>query len=437
MAKQRRGISIVVLAIGVMLSLTWIAAAESVTLTLMLRGGTPEREAFVEETIAAFEELHPNINVEWEIAGSGWQDQVVVRHASGVAPDVTEMFSTFSQDWAEAGILLDLRPYIERDLTAEDMADLYPPIWDAGTLYHGQRRGIYYGVPRYVNLIGAYAYNVNMLQQAGLEPVEGVDQRGEWTWETFREYLRKLTIRTSDDEVTQWGLGTPLSARWKAWVHGSGGRIFNYPEDPYEFMLDQTEAIRALEFFQSLVWDDRVVVNDGSTLFQQGEVAFSGAGLELYAGRFRTVIGDTFEWDIAPRAMGEGGRGVYSAKDQYGVVASTKHPDEAWELVKFLTSVEGQRLMMRTSGLMPIRISLLPEYLELLSDKNAHHLAEAVQEAVADPTAVLVDSQRTGPLIAEAIRKSIITNEVSAAAAVQEIAPVIRTIMAEAKAASE
>ena len=424
--------------LGALLACSAAAAAqERVSLTLMLRGGTPEREAFALQTIEAFEARYPHINVEWEIAGSGWQDQIVVRHASGVAPDVTEMFATFSQDWAEAGLLLDLRPYIERDLAGGELADFFPPIWNSGTLYHGPLRGIFYGVPRYVNLIGAYAYNVDLVEAAGLERVEDVDRRGQWTWQALREYTRKLTIRASDDQVRQWGLGAPLSARWKGWVHSNGGKVFNYPDDPFDFMLDRPEALEALEFFQSLVWDDKVVINDGGPAFERGDVAFSAAGVELFAGRFPAVIGDAFRWDIAPRAMGAAGRGVYTAKDQYGIIASTKHPDEAWELVKFLVSEEGQRLMMRTAGLMPIRISLMPEYLEMLGDKNAHHLATAVQEAIPDPMAVLVESQRTGPLIDGAIRRSVITNEVPAAVAIQEIAPVIRSIMAEAKAREE
>lgn len=75
--------------------------------------------------------------------------------------------------------------------------------------------------------------------------------------------------------------------------------------------------------------------------------------------------------------MGPGGRGAYTAKDQNGIIGNSEHPEEAWEFVKFLVSAEGQRILMETSGLMPIRNSLMPEYLQMMAVRTIAERARA------------------------------------------------------------
>lgn len=127
--------------------------------------------------------------------------------------------------------------------------------------------------------------------------------------------------------------------------------------------------------------------------------------------------------------MGKGGRGSYTAKDQYGILSSTKHPDEAWEFVKFMISAEGQRIAIETSGLMPIRISLLPEYGRLIPGKNLQAVAEAAKIATVDPMAVIPNADRVAPLINGAITRILNRNEAPAGQAIQEIAGAVRQVV--------
>jgi multiple sugar transport system substrate-binding protein len=48
--------------------------------------------------------------------------------------------------------------------------------------------------------------------------------------------------------------------------------------------------------------------------------------------------------------------------DGFGIYAGTRHPDAAWELLKFLISVEYGREMARASFLQPARASLVDEW---------------------------------------------------------------------------
>ncbi len=412
-----------VLLLGSML----VLAQEPVKIKVMLRGDSPQREAFAKEIIPAFEAAHPGIVAEWEPTASGWQQRMVVSYA----PDVTEMFSTFSQEWAEAGMLLDMRPYVQRDLTATDIRDFFPQIWNAGVLYHGPRRGIMYGVPRYVNLIGSVAYNVNKLEAAGLVPIETLDAQGQWNWESFREYLVKLTQRSPDGRTIQWGLCAPTT-RWTNILLAGGGRLFNYPDDPYEFMLNRAESIHALEYWQTLYALDKVIANAWWTTFERGEAAIDMSGSEVYGSWSSEVIGDRFDWNLGPLPMGPAGRGASSAKDQYGIIATTKHPDEAWAFVKFCISPEGQRIMMNSSGVMPMRSSLLREFVRLFPGKNMQYMADVAPQAFIDQKAVAVEAKRVIALIDGAVNASAIQNLKSVRQAVEEIVPQIEAILQEA-----
>ncbi|MGH2542808.1 MAG: hypothetical protein ACRDIB_08425, partial [Ardenticatenaceae bacterium] len=52
--------------------------------------------------------------------------------------------------------------------------------------------------------------------------------------------------------------------------------------------------------------------------------------------------------------------------DGYGIYAGTRHPEAAWELVKFLTSKEYGRAMARANFLQPARASLVDEWANII-----------------------------------------------------------------------
>jgi ABC-type glycerol-3-phosphate transport system substrate-binding protein len=74
-----------------------------------------------------------------------------------------------------------------------------------------------------------------------------------------------------------------------------------------------------------------------------------------------------FEKGMVAAPKGKGGRVVRAAPHSGGVLKATKHPDEAYELVKFFTSTEAQRTWTGTfPGTVPVRKSLAesPDFLK-------------------------------------------------------------------------
>ena len=70
--------------------------------------------------------------------------------------------------------------------------------------------------------------------------------------------------------------------------------------------------------------------------------------------------------------------------DGFGIYAETKHPEAAWELVKFLTSREYGRAMARTGLLQPARASLVDEWVNSIRERFPEQSKDADIAAFAD-----------------------------------------------------
>ena len=70
-----------------------------------------------------------------------------------------------------------------------------------------------------------------------------------------------------------------------------------------------------------------------------------------------------------PAPAGPAGRVTLATTDGYGIYAGTKHPEAAWELVKFLISKDYGRAMARANFLQPARASLVDEWADIIREQ--------------------------------------------------------------------
>ena len=155
-------------------------------------------------------------------------------------------------------MLLDLSPFVERDLTPDDIADFFPTTWEGGQLQFGPKAGLRFGMPRHVN-VGLLWFNKNHFDNAGLPYPTDLWSRQEWTWDTFVESAMKLTVRDATG-VTRWGADEIFTnMRWSVYVWGAGGDITNWPNRPLQLLLDRNEVVDGLTFAQRLRWEYRVM----------------------------------------------------------------------------------------------------------------------------------------------------------------------------------
>lgn len=429
--KNRNQSGILVLIVTLLLLLlTSSAFAAKTTITLMtrdLQGNADMYKALISE----FEAKNPDIEVKWEIATGDWVAKLTTMFVAGVAPDIFELWGWFATDWAQNGFLLDLRPYVRRDITRSDMTDIFPGDWEATFVRFGPRRGEQYAFPRYTN-VGLTYYNVEQLDRAGLEDIYALSQRGGWTFDMFREYARKLTMFDSNLNRRRFGAHIEIGGieRLTGLVASFGGRLFSF--DPLGYALDEPGAVAALQFHARLMHDDQVIpmrtAPSDHKSFSSGAVGIHLEGSHAVPYRRKEIM-DNFVWKMAPWPAGPGGAVSWAAGDKYGINRQTKNPDAAWRFLKFLTSTEGAIAHAKYAGLAPYRRSAMRAYIEMYPGINAQAHAETAVTARVFEEAQVPESRRIAEIVNPALHR-IYDNRMPVATAVSEVKAAVNAILA-------
>ncbi len=180
--------------------------SDSVTLR-WLDLGPSDRATLLEAVFPAYEEVHPNITVQYEQAPGLQRNEIIpLGIQSGDAPDVFLAPTTVtpgqmvSEGW--------VRPLDDIIPNFEEWKARFPP----GTLVEGITMfdGQVYACPYASNAFhgSLLLYNQEYMQQAGYDPSETP-----LTFEEFREAARRITEQ-GDGEYYGFILGGSLSGRW-------------------------------------------------------------------------------------------------------------------------------------------------------------------------------------------------------------------------------
>jgi multiple sugar transport system substrate-binding protein len=137
------------------------------------------------------------------------------------------------------------------------------------------------------------------------------------------------------------------------------------------------------------MWDDRVMAtftdvnNIGTQLaFARGKLAMSEDG----SWALKNILEHAnFRVGVAPMPAGPARRVTLSTTDGFGIYSGTRHPEEAWELVKFLVSEEYALAMARANLLQPARLSLMPQWEGLVRDQYPDKSKELDLDVFAAP----------------------------------------------------
>jgi multiple sugar transport system substrate-binding protein len=408
------------------------AATVHLKLEMAVPPGRDDIVAYHNYLISEFEAQNPGITVELVPRPTDWQAKTPLMIASGMGSDVLELADVAGPSWALAGLLLDLTPYIEQDMTEKEIKDFFPSAWQIGIAYTDTGK-IHYGLPPTVNMNLLY-YNKEHFDQAGLPYISVLDNQGEWNWDKLVEVAKRLTRRHGDGTTIQWGFGqngTFNVTGAAPFVYAAGGNFFDWPLQPREFVLDQSPAIEGLNFFYDLIWTHEVhprpkalgnmVVN--ATNFGKG--AFSIMGL-WSSNQQSAELSNLGSWDFGPRPVGPKGRGYMTGVDQIGINAKTQHPEEAWLLVKHITSKSSMEANTSLTGRGPARFSATPVFARLKTNISLGYYMQGAETALPNPSGVIQESSNVIPLINQAIAYSIRDGLMPPEQAIREIADAVR-----------
>lgn len=295
---------------------------------------------------------NPNITI--NISQKGWDDYwsgIQNGMIAGDAPDVFTDHLAKYPEFASKGQLVDIQPYVDRDgvdlsVYLSGLADLW------------SRDGKRYGLPKDWDTI-AVVYNKDMLDAAGVT----VDELNNTTWNpddggSWAELVAKLTLDENGKnaldpafdmtKVAQYGFipdgpaDTYGQTGWSWLANTTGfklvdqlwGTKYNY-DDPrligtIQWIADMMAKgeYMPLELVSSL---------GSSAAFNAGKGALTANGSWMI-GEFAKNA--TFPFGFARLPQGPEGRKSMFNGLADSITISSKHPEEAWQWVKYLASAD-------------------------------------------------------------------------------------------------
>ena len=309
---------------------------EEHSITVAWHTGGEGANAVFSEAVTKFEDAYPNYTLEKVTEPWGpYMEKLLVMYASGTEPDAHTIPWGWYAIFIEKGGLLDIEPFAQRDIDELMPDQLWPAAWD-GMVYKGVRRGL----PRETLGMFCVVYNTSIFEEEGLETPAELFEKGEWTWEKYRELGAALTIK-EDDRFERVGCNFPtfnegFDMALRSWGHPEG--LF----DPLQTTCNLTDPV-TVDFVNWLI----DFVADG-TMFKPGE----SQEFDWMASGRQAMIHDAtfgfpnykatweFEWDFAPEPAGPGGFFNVAGYDFYGISARSDDPEGAWEFIKFQNTPE-------------------------------------------------------------------------------------------------
>ncbi|MCI9148980.1 MAG: extracellular solute-binding protein [Lachnospiraceae bacterium] len=287
-----------------------------------------------EELIEQFEKEHPNIKVDLTVVpdSGNTAETLDVMAMGGGEIDVWPFQSGGQFARMQKGLLLDIGTYLDRD--GIDMKD-----WFGDYEVWGQYNGNYYGLPSLAS-VGMVFYNKDMFDELNVPyPTE------DWTIEDYYEIAGKLTKGSGGDK--RYGTFTnPFVEEWG--IYGCQVCPLYDEEGMCSFSADNEAFAKSLELRKRL--DD-----SGYQLsYAQTNANWTLCGTEFLAERCAMTCGyswmiqnmkdtESYPFDFEniglcyfPRLSEEAPmKPSQVALEMIGIPASSKHPDEAWEFIKF------------------------------------------------------------------------------------------------------
>ncbi|MDN4595334.1 ABC transporter substrate-binding protein [Polycladomyces subterraneus] len=349
--------------------------------------------------VAAFEKTHPNIDVvvrEMPADTGQSHDQYVTMLSSKSSEiDVFDLDVIWPSEFAQAGYLLPLDRFIQKDRI--DMSKYVP-----GAVEAGKFEGKQWVMPKFIDA-GLLYYRKDLIKQ----PPK--------TWDELIQMAKQTKGKggTKFGYLMQAKQYEGLVCNFLEFISAYGGKIL---DDQGHVVINSPQTIKGLKKMIEIARSDFVPSNittftelESHTAFLEGQSAMIRNWPYMYAlvqdpaqSKVKDKVG------VAPLPAGDHGSAATLGGWMTGINRYSKHPKEAWELVKFMTGLEGQKITAQYGGSAP---TYLPAYNDP-AVKNANPLfaqkdfVKGVSKAV--PRPVSPDYPKISDIIQIEVSKAIV-----------------------------
>ncbi|MCX7884163.1 MAG: sugar ABC transporter substrate-binding protein [Caloramator sp.] len=334
------------------------------------------QEPVMRKLAEEFEKTHPNVKIKVQLTPFRQYWTKLETEANGEnVPDVFWIQGPRFQKYAKAKLLMPLTDRIKKDNIdlnnyPQSLIDLYtykndiyaiPKDWDTTALW----------------------YNKKIFDDAKVPyPTDS------WTWDDLRAAAKKLT----DKSKGIYGIAAPQEDQQGYYntIPQCGGFIIS--EDGTTSGYDKPESIEGIKCWIDLIKDGssptskQLADTQPSNLFESGKLAmvFQGSWMipEFTKNEY---LKDKVDLVVMPKikkrvAVIHGlGNAIYS---------KTKHPDEAWEFVKYLGSKEANEIVAKSGVVIPAYKSVLQIFIDANKGYNVKAYVDELEYSYMYPHSV-------------------------------------------------
>jgi len=354
-------------------------------------------EADVRAMSEAFTKANPDVTVNLEfVPYEGLHDKSVLAQGSGGGYDVVLFDVIWPAEYATNKVLLDVSDKITGDMKT----GVLPGAWTT-VEYQGKR----YGMPWILDTKYLF-YNKEILEKAGIknppktwaeltEQAKTIKDKGllatpiAWSWSQAEAAICDYATL-----VSAYG-GSFIKDGKPVFQSGGGLDALNYMVDSYKSGLTNPNSKEFLE-------------EDVRRIFQNGEAAFALNWTYMY-----NMANDPKDSKVAGKvgvvpAPGIDGKSAVSAVNGsmgLGITSTSKHADEAWKYIAFMTSQQTQNQYAKLS--LPIWTS---SYADPAVSKGQEELIAAAKQslAVMYPRPTTPKYQELSTALQQAVQESLL-----------------------------
>lgn len=330
-------------------------------------GTNPEQVAIQEEVVADFNASQDKIELVLEIVPfDSARDTLSTQIASGAGPDIVGPVgwggsNDFYGQW------LDISPYIE-----ESGFDL--SVFDPALVKFYQTEEGQVGLP-FAVFPGAMYYQPAMFDEAGLNyPPQVYGEKyvfpdgteADWNWETVTQVAKLLTVDVNGLNSTEEGFDRTqivqvgYAPQWQslqsiATFYGGAAKIYSGTEKgSYESTLPDSWKEGWQWYYDGMYGEQPFIATGplaGAPEFGNGNLFNAGkAAMGLTQTWYTCCLGDFktagLEFQLGIQPIGANGEvaGRVDA-DTFRILKSTQHPAEAFEVLAYLITTGGDKLL--------------------------------------------------------------------------------------------
>ncbi len=328
--------------------------AAAVEIDVWFHSGRGAERNVIQDQVERFNEMQDLIHVNAVVLPEGsYNEQVQAAAYANDLPDLLDLDGPYMTNYAWAGFLKPLNGYMSEELKS----DLLPSIIKQGTY-----KDKIYALGTFDSGLAIWG-NKKYLEEVGARIPTSVEDA--WTREEFMQILADLKELPEIDypiDMMFSDVGEWYPYGFSPIFQAFGADLINREDFmSADGVLNGPEAIKAGEWFQSLIEDEYVNIsppNDAALLEGKAGLAWTG---HWYYNSAKDALGEDLVLipmpKFGPADSLYGGQATGSGSWCWGITSTSEHPYAAWTFLRFILRPEEIVKMTNANGAVPSRKS--------------------------------------------------------------------------------